>query len=217
MPIVDDPILYKSVKREADKIYGKPSAYKSGWIVKSYKQRGGTYSGDTPNNKGLERWFKEDWGDIGGQEYPVYRPFKRVSKDTPLTADEIDPNQAVKQIKLKQQIKGEANLPPFKAKGEGVKKDITKWSNPQQAQKQAHKYLGSNAELFLSTKKDKKYMIQVPNTNRWVHFGQIGYEDYTKHRDDTRRENYLTRTAKMKGDWKDNPYSPNNLSRNILW
>jgi hypothetical protein len=30
----------------ADKIYSKPSAYKSGYIVKKYKELGGTYSGD---------------------------------------------------------------------------------------------------------------------------------------------------------------------------
>jgi hypothetical protein len=45
----------------------------------------------------------------------------------------------------------------------------------------------------------------------------MGYEDFTKHKDPIRRHNYLTRTANMKGNWKDNPYSPNNLSRNILW
>jgi hypothetical protein len=43
----------------------------------------------------------------------VYRPFRRVSKATPLTAFEIDPEDAQKQILLKQVIKGDANLPPF--------------------------------------------------------------------------------------------------------
>ena len=216
MPIIDDPILYSSVKREANNIYGKPSAYKSGWIVKTYKQQGGTYT-DDGKSKDLKRWFKEDWGDIGGKEYPVYRPFKRVSSETALTANEIDPKQAKEQIRLKQAIKGDANLPPFKAKGEGIKKDILQYSDPQKAQRNAHKYLGKDVELFLSTKKEKKYMVQKPNTNRWVHFGQMGYEDFTKHQDDRRRQNYLTRTANMKGDWKDDKYSPNNLSRNILW
>lgn len=96
------------------------------------------------------------------------------------------------------------------------KNELLKWSNPQQAQKLAYKYLGKNADLYVSTKKDKKYMIQDPN-GKWVHFGQIGYEDYTKHQDDKRRKNYLTRTANMRGNWRDNPYSANNLSRNILW
>ena len=114
MPIIDDMDLYNLVKKEADQIYKKPSAYKSGWIVKTYKQRGGTYTDDN-QEKNLERWFKEDWGDIGGKEYPVYRPFKRVSSKTPLTVNEIDPEQAKQQINLKQKIKGKAYLPSFKS------------------------------------------------------------------------------------------------------
>lgn len=105
--------LYKKVKQEADKKYSKPSAYKSGWIVKEYKERGGEYKGKKPKD-GLTRWFKEEWQDIGHKDYPVYRPTKKISKDTPLTQREIDPNNLKKQIKLKQQIKGKSNLPPFK-------------------------------------------------------------------------------------------------------
>ena len=226
MPIIVNKDLYNQVKNEANKISGKPSAYKSGWIVKTYKQRGGTYKDDS-QPKQLERWFKEQWGDIGGQDYPVYRPFKRVSEDTPLTANEIDPNQAKEQIKLKQVIKGDANLPPFKAKGKGLKElilipDVPKnnkiweWSNPIQVRKMADNYLGKDIPIYLSSKPEKKYMVQDPN-GKWIHFGQIKFEDFTKHKDMKRRQNYLTRTAGMKGDWKDNPYSANNLSRNILW
>ena len=54
-------------------------------------------------------------------------------------------------------------------------------------------------------------------TKKWIYFGQMGYEDFTKHKDDKRRENYLKRTTNIPGNWKDNKYSPNNLSRNILW
>jgi len=115
MPIILDQALYNRVKREADEKYEKPSAYKSGWIVKTYKSRGGKYADDN-QPKNLQRWFKEDWGDIGGQDYPVYRPHKRVSKATPLTADEIDPQQAKEQITLKQKIRGIQNLPPFRGK-----------------------------------------------------------------------------------------------------
>lgn len=220
MPIVEDQQLYNKVKREADRVYGKPSAYKSGWIVKTYKQRGGTYLNDN-KTKDLKRWFKEEWGDIGGQEYPVYRPFKRVSKDTPLTASEIDPKQAKKQIALKQQIKGEANLPKWEAKGEGLSQrikaeEIKKYSDPIQVEKMAKKYFGYDKPVYLSTKKDKKYMVQ-DDKGRWVHFGQMGYEDFTKHRDEKRRENYLNRSRNIRGNWKENKYSPNNLSIHILW
>jgi len=113
---IDNPELYEKAKKIADEKYKKPSAYKSGFIVKTYKEMGGTYSGKK-TNKGIGRWFKEDWKDVGHQEYPVYRPTKRVSKDTPLTPQEIDPSHLKEQIALKQEIKGDSNLPPFQGKG----------------------------------------------------------------------------------------------------
>jgi len=112
MPTPKDKDLYERVKKEADKIYKKPSAYKSGYIVKKYKELGGEYV-DDKKTKGLKRWFKEDWRDIGNSSYPVYRPTKRINSLTPLTADEIDKDQLRQQIALKQIIKGDHNLPPF--------------------------------------------------------------------------------------------------------
>ena len=41
MPTPANPKLYTEVKKYADTIYSKPSAYKSGFIVKTYKQNGG--------------------------------------------------------------------------------------------------------------------------------------------------------------------------------
>ena len=81
----------------------------------------------------------------------------------------------------------------------------------------AYKYLGRTAKIYPSSKKEKKYMIWDPKNNKYVHFGQLGYEDYTKHNNKSRRKNYLNRSRKIKGNWKKNPYSPNNLSINILW
>ena len=115
MPIVIDKELYNLVKQNADEIYSKPSAYKSGYIVKTYKKLGGRYQDDN-QTKNLKRWFKEKWQDVGHQSYPVYRPTIRISKLTPLTADEIDRKDLKKQIKQKQMIKGEKNLAPFKKK-----------------------------------------------------------------------------------------------------
>lgn len=113
MPTINNPTLYEIVKEEADKKYDKPSAFKSGYIVKRYKELGGTYSEDG-KERNLERWFKENWSDVGNSDYPVFRPTKRINKLTPLTLDEIDKTQLKKQIKLKQNIKGSKNLPPFK-------------------------------------------------------------------------------------------------------
>jgi hypothetical protein len=96
-------------------------------------------------------------------------------------------------------------------------KKLKKYSNPIQAQKMAYKYLGKTAKLYPSTNPQKKYDIYDKKNHRWVHFGQLGYEDYTKHKNKTRRKNYLTRSAKIHGSWKENRYSANNLSRKVLW
>ena len=85
------------------------------------------------------------------------------------------------------------------------------------AQEKAEKYLGKDALLKLSGEKNKKYQVLNPETGKYVSFGDIRYEDYTHHKDPARRRRYLQRATKMKGDWKDNKYSANNLSINILW
>lgn len=97
-------------------------------------------------------------------------------------------------------------------------KSLLLYSNPKTAQTKAYRYLGrKNGKLFRSTKRDKKYMIQDPKTHKWVHFGQMGYEDYTKHHDKARRRSYLSRSKKMKGHWKSNKFSANNLAIHVLW
>jgi hypothetical protein len=96
------------------------------------------------------------------------------------------------------------------------KTEILKYSDPKKAIKNAIQYLKNNIVFSLSTKKTKKYMVQRPD-GKWIHFGEMGYEDFTKHQDEKRRDNYLKRTANMKGNWKDDKYSANNLARNILW
>jgi hypothetical protein len=118
--IINDPALYEKAKQIVYKQYPKHSAYRSGQLVQKYKDMGGTYSGTKPK-KGLTRWFQENWKDISGDKgkYPTYRPTKRITKDTPLTASEIDPKQAKKQIALKQKFKDQIILPRFIKKGGG--------------------------------------------------------------------------------------------------
>ena len=112
MPFPKDKELYEKVKKEADSIYKKPSAFKSGYIVKKYKELGGEYEDDN-KPKNLKRWFKEEWRDIGNSNYPVFRPTKRINENTPLTPEEINPKNLKEQIKRKQIIKGDKNLSPF--------------------------------------------------------------------------------------------------------
>lgn len=95
--------------------------------------------------------------------------------------------------------------------------ELLEYTNPNMAQKKAFDYLGKTAVLYPSSKADKKYMIYDPNNEKWVHFGAFGMEDFTKHKDKERRRRYLARATKIRGNWKENPYSPNNLSIHILW
>ena len=46
-------------------------------------------------------------------------------------------------------------------------KDISNYSNVSLAQKRAMKYIGK--KIYLSDRKDKKYMVQNPS-GKWVHF-----------------------------------------------
>ena len=92
--------------------------------------------------------------------------------------------------------------------------NLLRYSNFQIVNKKANELY--NRDVFLSTRKDKKYMI-MNDANKWIHFGQLGYQDFTKHLDENRRLNYLKRSYKIKGNWKENIFSPNNLSINLLW
>ncbi len=95
---------------------------------------------------------------------------------------------------------------------------LLKISNPKEVVKTAQHYFNSpDIKVYLSNRKNKKYAIYDPNNKKLIHFGQMGYEDYTMHKNLHRRENYLKRAMNIKGNWKNNPYSANNLSISILW
>lgn len=117
-----NPALYERAKKEIYSIYKKPSAFRSGALVKRYKQLGGKYAGAKKQSEGLSRWFREKWGDVGHKGYPVFRPSKRISKKTPLLASEIDSDNLKRQISLKQKIKGLKNLPKFLRKNKKSKR-----------------------------------------------------------------------------------------------
>lgn len=48
-----------------------------------------------------------------------------------------------------------------------------------------------------------------------VHFGAVGYSDFTKHKDEERKQRYIDRHRERE-DWGD-PTTPGALSRYILW
>jgi len=136
-----NPRLYARIKAEADRLFLSPtSAYKSGWIVKTYKERGGTYetlapAADAPSaqtgqlkNTGLKRWFKEKWVDLNrpngdgtyaecGRDvasrrgtFPLCRPSRHINRGSPRTPDEIPREAVEKAKKAKQRVKDKGRI-----------------------------------------------------------------------------------------------------------
>ena len=103
-PIPRDPILYNTIKEDISNKY-KHSAYRSGLIVKKYKDEyykkynnDDAYIGTKPKMSNLERWFAENWrnqrGEIGYKyKNDIYRPTIRINADTPKTYNEISKSQ----------------------------------------------------------------------------------------------------------------------------
>ena len=93
--------LYDKVKKQIYAKYPVHSAYRSGLLVKTYKEQGGKYIGKENKSSGLNRWFKEKWVnsrvEVGYKnKSDVYRPTVRVSKDTPTTFKELTKEQIEK-------------------------------------------------------------------------------------------------------------------------
>jgi hypothetical protein len=126
MPEPIDKKLYELVKKLANEKFKTPtSIYRSTWIVKEYRKRGGKYQNiksktkTNSNMSGLQRWFLEKWidlnrpikdakGEIIGYQpcgrkkidgvYPLCRPSVRINKDTPKTYLELS-KSSIKEAK----------------------------------------------------------------------------------------------------------------------
>ena len=73
--------------------------------------------------------------------------------------------------------------------------------------------LGIKGEINNSTRKQKKYMIEVDGLK--IHFGEKGYDDYLDHRNEKRRENFHKRFKNNKG--YNDPKSGLYYSARLLW
>ena len=89
-------------------------------------------------------------------------------------------------------------------------------SNPEIVYNNLQKYFGKPTKLYISSRKNSKYMIKTPN-DKWSHFGSLLHRDYTFTRDKTKQKSYLARSGSLPGKWRDDKYSPNNISRSVLW
>ena len=89
-------------------------------------------------------------------------------------------------------------------------KELRNKSDPEYVMNKA-KMMGLNP-VHESSRKDKKYMVFDGRT--MVHFGQMGYEDATRHHDLDR----INRFKKRNWKWQNAPkYSPAYLSWYLLW
>jgi hypothetical protein len=124
--------LYAKAKAAINQKYGtKTSAYRSMALVKKYKSMGGKYRDDGGSKK-TTRWRKEEWVDLnqpkegggydkcghpndtkaessaksrrasGGGKYPLCRPSKTVSSETPKKYQDI-PKSRIDIVNLKKQ------------------------------------------------------------------------------------------------------------------
>lgn len=129
--------LYSYVKGLANKKFkSKSGVYRSSWIVREYKKRGGTYkNGSSKTSKnGLKRWYKEKWVDLNrpirnskgkivgykscgrpssdmkSKRYPLCRPSKRISPRTPRTYKQISKRSLSRAKREKSKVKGSKNI-----------------------------------------------------------------------------------------------------------
>lgn len=116
-----DKSIYAAAKKIADDTYKVPSAYKSIFLTKKYKELGGRIK---PGSKsGTKQWIREGWKNLTpvargnatvktappcGKKGPkqgklpsICRPTKKVSKNTPVLAGNYTQAQLRKALGIK--------------------------------------------------------------------------------------------------------------------
>jgi hypothetical protein len=210
----DDPDLYKLAKRMAQS--------NGGDTAKIYSKIGGSFSAEKRTkteiySKPEETLFSRNEEQFAPQ-WVKQQPNEKEKEETADTKAEMKNGK-----KLLNKIYGGSapKATPSKPKVVKLKSpigdaELEQYSDPKMVQARAVKRFGKTAKIYRSNSKSKKYAIQAPDGS-FVSFGQMGYEDFTKHRDPVRRANYLSRATNISGNWKSNPFSPNNLAIHLLW
>jgi hypothetical protein len=65
--------------------------------------------------------------------------------------------------------------------------ELNKYSDFKTVNDNAKRLYGNLKEVFVSTRKNKKFMI-MDDDNNWIHFGQLGYIDFSKSRDQEKKK-----------------------------
>lgn len=127
------------------------------------------------------------------------------------------PAQPVGGVRCKE-ILGQQSTCLDKQVGKPTMEKLSRVSNFKTVQRKANQLLGDRFEgkvpLELSTRSGKKYMIGIPGTRRKVHFGDLIREDFTKHNNQKRLNDFRRRNAKWANASWDTPMW---LSYNLLW
>ncbi len=132
-----DQDLYDKIKKEATRKFQSPSGiYRSSWIVREYKKRGGRYSGNKPKQSGLKRWYRERWIDLNRPivntkgkvidyedcgrsprqmksrrvKYPLCRPTYRITSKTPRTYKELTQKSISRAKRQKSRVRSHKNI-----------------------------------------------------------------------------------------------------------
>lgn len=91
---------------------------------------------------------------------------------------------------------------------------VQKYSDPFIVFENAKRILGDDVKINISYLPQKKYMVEFNDDGKYIHFGQMGFEDYTKHKDKRRRTLFKNRNHK----WKYYAINtPAYLSYHLLW
>lgn len=233
-----DPELYESVSNYVKNENPINSAYRSGLIVKLYKKKfkeryedvepylplGSSFSKLFREPTGLTRWFSEKWTNQRGKEgyqtpRDVYRPSKRITKDTPITWDELTDDMIKEAQKQKFTV---GRVKNFK-QGSGILSDKEKYLSqfiPIQMKKAREQGLDFIDRIEVSPIKNKKYRVFLkpdPTTNLdrggYVDYGFYGTlasgkesEDFLEHGDEDRQYKFHQRWKNNSN--RDNVFSP---------
>ena len=73
-----------------------------------------------------------------------------------------------------------------------------------------------NIEISKSNKKDKKLMAVIDG-KKTIHFGDSNYSDFTKHKDESRKDNYISRHRTRENWGKTGVDTPGFYSRWVTW
>lgn len=105
--------------------------------------------------------------------------------------------------------------------------NINSVSNPEVVFRKIKRYAKlKNLKLIsygISQNKDKKYFVEISyrDKHKKIHFGNINYEDYTKHKNKLRRQSYQARASKITDKYGNysykNPFQANFWAYYCLW